>query len=138
MIRVASGQLGVLYDAEARLSALVPNPMEGSDPVRVVDLPLLRPTIPVLALSWTVMHAIDATSPLASVPIDELGRSGIRFFLMMRAEDATLGTTIHDLRTFEALQIRVGARYASVLTVAEDGHLVLDLDRLGLIEPETG
>ena len=65
MIRVASDQLGALYDAEARLSALILKTTEEGHHARaIVDLPLVRASIPVLALDWTLMHVIEETSPL--------------------------------------------------------------------------
>ena len=138
MIRVASERLGVLYDAEARLSVLAPEQgADGSSARNMIDLPLLRPAIPVFALSWTLMHVIDEASPLAGMDTAAMARSGLRFFLMIRAEDATLGTTVRDLHAYEPTQIHSAMRYVEALSISTDGHPVLDLDRLSLIEPDT-
>ena len=136
MARLASDRLNLLYDAQARLSVLVPEETEEGQVFRnIVELPLVRATIPVLALSWTLMHVIDEASPLAGMDTAAMEGLDLRFFLMIRAEDSTLATTVRDLRTYEAGQVRFGMRYADALSY-NDGAPVLDLDRLGLIERE--
>lgn len=136
MIRVANDRLGVLYDASARLSVLVPErTAEGHVFRNIVMLPLVRAEIPVFALSWTLMHVIDEASPLHG--LDEAGLKGseLVFFLMLRAEDATLAATVRDLRAYRPTDFRLGARYVDALSVGADGRPVLDLDRVGAIEP---
>ena len=82
------------------------------------------------------MHALDEASPLAGLDATSMAATGIRFFLMLQAEDATLSTTVRDLRAYEPSQIRFGMRYADAISISDDGHPVLDLDRLGLLEPD--
>ena len=138
MIRVASEGLGVLYDAQARLSVLTREQgSEGFSARNIVELPLVRSAIPVFALSWTLMHVIDQTSPLAGTDVAAMIRAGLRFFLMIRAEDATLATTVRDLHAYGPEEIHVGMRYAQAESISADGHPMLDLDRLSLIERDT-
>ena len=138
MIRVASDHLSILYDAEARLSVLIPGRMDEEQPSRsVVGLPLVRDGVPVLALSWTLMHVIDEASPLAGLDSPAMVAAGLRLFLTMRAEDATLSTTVRDLRAYDAVDIKPGRRYANALSISDDGLPVLDLDRLSSLEPDS-
>ena len=137
MIRVASERLGVLYDAEARLSVLTRKQVsDGFSAHNMVELPLVRSAIPVFALSWTLMHVIDEASPLVGADVSTMVRAGLRFFLTIRAEDATLATTVRDLHAYEPAEIHSEMRYAEALSISADGHPVLDLDRLSLIEPD--
>ena len=137
MIRVASSRLGVLYDAEARLSALVPEETDqGRSFPNIVDLPLVRAGIPVFALSWTLMHVIDEASPLAGLDQPAMAAAGLQFFLTMRAEDTTLSATVRDLHAFSPAQLHIGMHYADAISISDDGHPIVDLDRLGVLEPD--
>ena len=57
---------------------------------------------------------------------------------MFEARDPTLGTTVHDIRNYEARDIRFGCSYVDVITTAEDGIPVLDLTQIGALEPDVG
>src|SRR6266851_4028641 len=48
------------------------------------------------------------------------------------------GTMVHDIRNYRARDIRFGTRYAQAVTTAADGAPVLDLTRIGAIEPDVG
>ena len=138
MIRVASDRLGALYDAEARLSVLVPDTTEeGHHAHAIVNLPLVRASTPVLALDWTLMHVIEEASLLYGLDQAGMIALGLRLFVMLRAEDATLSATVRDLRAFDPSQIRIGMQYDDALYVSGDGYPVLELDRLGALKPET-
>ena len=137
MIRMASERLDVLYDAEARLSVLMREQVsDGISARNMIELPLVRPAIPVFALAWTLMHVIDEVSPLTGVDENTMRESGLRLFLMIRAEDPTLGTSVRDLHTFDPSDIHFGMRYAEAVSTSVDGHPVLDLDLLSTIEPD--
>ena len=103
----------------------------------MVELPLVRTAIPVFALSWTLMHVIDQASPLAGMDVAAMASAGLRFFLMIRAEDATLAMTVRDLHAYEPADLHLGMRYAQAQSISADGYPVLDLDRLSLIERDT-
>ena len=47
--------------------------------------------------------------------------SGLRLFVMLRAEDATLSATVRDLRAFDSSQIRIGMQYDDALYISGDG-----------------
>ena len=59
-------------------------------------------------------------------------------FATLEARDPTLGATVHDIRNHAAEDIRFGMRYTDALTTAEDGTPVLDLTRIGELEPDVG
>ena len=45
---------------------------------------------------------------------------------------------MHDIRNYPAEDIRFGMRYADAVTTADDGTPVLDLKRIGELEPDVG
>jgi inward rectifier potassium channel len=69
------------------------------------------------------------------VPCEE---TDAQVFATLEARDPTLAATVHDIRNYAAEDIRFGMRYTDALTTAEDGTPVLDLTRIGELEPDGG
>ena len=59
-------------------------------------------------------------------------------FVLLEARDPTLATTVHDIRNYGPEDIRFGMRYTDAVTTAEDGTPILDLTRIGELEPDVG
>lgn len=59
-------------------------------------------------------------------------------FATLEARDPTLAAMVHDIRNYAAEDIRFGMRYTDALTMAKDGTPVLDLTRIGELEPDVG
>jgi inward rectifier potassium channel len=69
------------------------------------------------------------------VPCEE---TDAQVFATLELRDPTLAATVHDIRNHAAEDIRLGMRYTDALTTAEDGTPVLDLTRIGELEPDVG
>ena len=137
MIRIGNGRMNVLTDARAHLTVLLRElSPEGQSFRRVHDMRLLRAHNPVFPLTWTLIHPIDADSPLAGHTAATLRDADLRLFLALEARDHALAATVHDLATFSAAEIRFGMRYTDAVTTGDDGSTVADLTRLSLIEPD--
>ncbi len=138
MFRLASGRLGLLYDASARMSVLVTErTAEGQTYRSVSELRLRRAHLPVFPLTWTLMHDIDEASPLHGLDAEGMRAAGMRFFLTIEARDPALAAVVYDMRGFAPDAICFGMRYADALWTDADGRPTADLSRLSDVEPET-
>ena len=59
-------------------------------------------------------------------------------FVTIEARDPMLSTTVHDLCNYSAREIRFGMRYSDALITAKDGTPILDMTRIGALEPDVG
>jgi hypothetical protein len=59
-------------------------------------------------------------------------------FVTIKARDPMLSTTVHDLRSYSAREIRFRMRYSDAPTTAKDGMPVLDLTRIGALQRDIG
>ena len=136
MVRIANGRMTMLTHAVARLAVLVMEVSEeGHTFRRVLDIKLVRDTLPIFPLTWTMMHVIDEDSPLHGLGPRELEEREIRFFLAVEALDAALGATVQDLAAYRHQQVMFGQRYADAVSVDEHGRTTADISRLSLLEP---
>ena len=137
MLRIANGRDSLLVDGAARLYALIAErTREGQYFRRIHELPLLRPRIPIFGLTWTLMHVLDAASPLAGMDPEALRRREVRLFLAVTARDPTLAAEVHDIHDYGAEDVAFGMRYAEAVTVDALGRPVADLRLVGTLEPE--
>lgn len=135
MVRIANGRLTMLTHAAARLSVLVAeHTTEGQLFRRVHDLKLVRDTLPIFPLTWTMMHVIDEESPLHGLSAEEMQARDTRLFLAVEARDAALAAVVQDLTVYRHHQVTFGHRYADAVSVDEHGRTTADISRLSLLE----
>jgi inward rectifier potassium channel len=137
MIRVGNGRLGLLSDAQARVTvAMREETSEGHSMRRITELKLERPKLAIFALTWNLSHEIDATSPLYGLTPETLAASDLRLFLFLEARDPALGAVVHDMRDYTADHILMGMRYQDVVSFDDDGRANVDLTRISAVEKD--
>jgi inward rectifier potassium channel len=139
MVRIGNGRAAVLTDGAAKLNIFLYETTAGGKPFRrAQELQLERAHIPLFTMFWTLMHVLDERSPLHGYDSARAIEADARVFVTLEARDPTLATTVHDIRFYEAEDIRFGMRYADAVTTAKDGTPVADLARIGALEPDVG
>ena len=137
MIRIANERLTPLTDASARLSALFAEiSSEGQSFRTIHPLPLVRDRLPIFGLTWSLIHAIDDTSPLCGYDVDRLRKTDVRLFLTVEARDPLLAATVNETHSYSADDVVFGMRYADAVSVDAEGRPLADLTLISLLEPE--
>ncbi len=137
MIRLGNGRASVLAEATARLSVFLLEHDPSGKLVRTGHkLALVEPVLPVLALTWTLVHEIDPHSPLADHSPERLAALDARLLLTVEARDTALGATVFAMHDYTVASIRVGMRYQDAVLFDAEGHIEGDLGKLSLIEPD--
>jgi len=103
--------------------------VEGHSFRRFYELPLLRSESPALALSWTLHHVLDETSPLHGTGPDELAAGNISLVVVVSGYDVVAAQTVHARKTCEHPAIRFGHRYVDILDTSDDGRIRIDYGR---------
>jgi inward rectifier potassium channel len=139
MVRIGNARTAVLADAAARLNLLVCETGAGGEVFhRAQELRLERAHLPIFPLFWTLMHVVDDRSPLHGYDTARAIEADAQVFVTIEAHDPTLATTVRDLHNYSAKEIRFGMRYCDAVSTASDGTPVLDLARIGALEPDRG
>jgi inward rectifier potassium channel len=130
MIRFANERHNIIGNATARLW-LLGNVMseEGRPSRRFTELTLVRNEHPALALSWTLYHVIDSTSPLDGLSVDELAEAKANLVVVVSGYDVVAAQTIHARRSYDHTHIRFGQRYADILETLKDGRIRIDYSK---------
>jgi len=135
MVRLANERASQIVEADVSMT-LVRNEHteEGTFMRRFHDLHLERSHTPVFAMSFQVMHHIDAASPLFGVTAESLAEIQAEIVISVTGLDEAMSQTVHARASYLAHEILFDHRYADIFVMLPDGRRALDLRRLHGVE----
>lgn len=135
---MASRRLQGISETSARISYLHEHAVGGTRFRRFNELKLVRANIPVLSLSWTLIHKIDEDSPLWGMTAERLEAEAPTLMVSVSGFDEAISSTINDRKTYRAANVRVGHVFADILRDLPGGFIELDLTRIHDTVPLSG
>jgi inward rectifier potassium channel len=136
MFRLTNGRSNQLIELEA---TVLYSRFEGRAGARrrVWDqLKLERTRVTFFPLSWTVVHPIDAASPLFGLNHADLAHRDAEVMILLSGIDETFAQTVHARTSYKPDEIVVGARFVNMYKPLEpDGSQGIDIGKLHDIEP---
>ena len=136
MFRAANQRDNFVLEASVRLSLLRSEPDGTGTLRRFYDLPLVRSTSPFFALSWLVMHRIDAASPLDNMTQADWDESGEELVVLMTGTDSSLSQPIHARHAFRPGRVLWGHRFVDILSAEGDGRISINYSQFHDTVPE--
>ena len=135
--RIANTRSSQLIDVQiqAILTKIEPTP-NGSTARKFYELALERQRVVFFPLSWTVVHPIDANSPMWGLTQEDLLAAEAELLVLLIATDETISATVHSRSSYQADEIVWGAKFANMFLRSEsEGIIGMNLDRIHEIEP---
>jgi inward rectifier potassium channel len=133
MIRIANERHDLVVEPHVRISlALNEVTQEGGNFLRFHDLRLVRDRTPILALSWTVMHVIDESSPLYGQSAETLKNCMI--VISFSGMNETMLQRVQAHKIYGTDNIQWGKKFVDILSVKPDGELSMDYSRFHEVE----
>lgn len=100
-----------------------------------VPLELERSELLFLALTWSIVHPIDESSPLYGKTAADLERLQAEILIMISGFDDSFSQTVHTLYSYRYDEIIWGAKFAPAFEIGDNGELIIEVDRVSRIEP---
>jgi inward rectifier potassium channel len=136
MIRLANARQNMIVDASAKLRLIrTEETAEGAQFRRIYDLKLRRDEQPMFILGWSLMHDIDAQSPLKDL-LPAGAKSDAILVVSISGVDETTSQTMLSRFTYEHHTIRWGHRFVDLLHTDVDGKSHMDYARMHLTEAD--
>jgi inward rectifier potassium channel len=101
------------------------------------ELSLVRSGVYFFPVTWTIVHAIDKDSPLFGKTEKDLERLQAEVLILIKGFDETFGQEVLSRYSYTYDEIVWGGSFAQAFYVDSDGHLVLNVDRVGALKEET-
>jgi inward rectifier potassium channel len=108
---------------------------EGHRIRRIFDLALLRHTNPQFALSWTVMHPVDANSPLFGFSEAQWHEPGLMILAVITGIDATTSATVHARHAYRGEDVLIAHEFEDILTWRGEDVVHIDYRRFHATRP---
>lgn len=137
MIRAANERLNAISGPTAKmwLTTTVMT-AEGAEFRRFNELPLLRSQSPLFVLSWTIIHPIDAASPLFGLDQDALDARQATIIVAIEGHDETSVQTVRARKTYQRQDIVFGQRFVDVLEPSNDDRVRVNYTKFHTTEPD--
>ena len=102
---------------------------EGRGMRRFRDLRVERADNPTFVLSWTVMHPIDADSPLYGMTPEDLAASDIEIIVVMTGLDESFTQPVHARYSYTPDDLVWGRYFADIVGLNENGVRTINYGR---------
>ncbi len=137
MFRLANWRHNRIVEARIDVSAIIEETTaEGETMRRPVALRLVRQKNAVFWMSWTVMHPIEADSPLhGDGALDRLREQGVNIVVSLNGIDEDFSQPIHSYHTYTVDDIIEGHRFVDILSRPDEDVLQIDYRGFHKTEP---
>lgn len=137
MFRVGNMRSNVIVEAQLRvIGAFATTTAEGQPFYSMKDIKLVRDRMGGLRRGWTVMHVIDATSPMWGKNADDLAKAELEIECALTGIDDVTLQTIHMIHIYSDKDIQFGYRFVDTVRTLPNGDVLLDLTKFDATVPD--
>lgn len=131
MFRVVNGRSNQLIEVEAQVTfSYVDRDATSQTQRKFLALPLERARVAFFPTNWTIVHAVNADSPLAGLSHQDLQELDAEFLIMIKAFDDTFAQVVHARGSYKAENLRWGHKFVPMYGFNERGEQELWMDKL--------
>jgi inward rectifier potassium channel len=128
--RITNARRNVLMNMEARVLLMTVESANGELKRNFIDLPLERRTVYFFALTWTVVHPIDAASPFFGKTREDLAGLSAEILILIQGFDDTFSQVVNSRYSYRHDEMVWGAKFIPTFKVDSKGDLVVEVDRI--------
>ena len=133
--RIANERRNKILQAEVTATLLrFETTAEGVLMRRFYDLELVRSKSPVFELTFSLMHAITSSSPLADATAHSLETEQAELVITVAGLDETMGQTIHARYSYQWDEVLWNYRFTDIFARGGIDVTALDMDRFNDVE----
>jgi len=131
MFRAANQRGNQILEAEVMLNLLRQTvTSEGHVFRRFQELKVERARTPMFALTWTVLHPIDESSPLYGATLEDLKAWQAEIVIVLSGADDIFAQRIHARHSYLPDEILWNQRFEDILHLDDQGNRIVDYGRL--------
>jgi inward rectifier potassium channel len=130
MVRISNAKNNLLIDVEVQWLLSMMMEENGKRVRRFYQLNLERNQINMLALTWTIVHPIDESSPIYEFSPDDLEAVGAELLMIVKGMNDTFSQIIHARTSHKAGEVIWDAKFTPIYR-GRNGKTIVDIDRIG-------
>jgi inward rectifier potassium channel len=134
--RVANARTSQLIDVRVQAILTKMESVDGTLVRKFYDLELERQRVVFFALSWTIVHPIDPTSPMHGLTRQDLIDADAELLILLTGTDETISQTVHSRSSYKADEIMWNVRFTNMFIRTSDGGIIgMNMNRIHSVEP---
>lgn len=135
MLRVATYKNNHLTDVDAQINLAIHTKEHNKNVTKFYQLPLELSKINSLALSWTIVHAINEDSPLYNLSKAEIDDTKMEVIVIIKAFDDHFSNIVQQRTSYTYKQLIYGAKFLPMFERSPDAaYTLLELDKINAHE----
>ncbi len=135
-IRLGNERRSQILEADVAVSLIQSiTTREGTMMRRFFDLPLARSHTPIFALTFTILHTIDSSSPLYGMTAQQLEAGEAELLITVTGLEELTSQTVHARYSYAPTEILWDQRFTDIFATSEQGRRVIDYGRFHDTEP---
>ncbi|TAL40956.1 MAG: Inward rectifier potassium channel Irk [Chitinophagaceae bacterium] len=135
MFRMSPYKNNNLSEAETKVTVAMQVEENGKMTNQFFSLDLEISKVNALALSWTIVHAINEKSPLYNFSYEDMVAARCEVFVFVKAFDEVFSNTVMSRNSYIASEIVWGAKFQIMYHISEDKRsTVLELEQLNTFD----
>lgn len=133
--RIVNERRSEMVEVDAKVIYTYIDSVDGVPSRQYLQLPLERSHVVFFPLTWTVVHPIDAASPLQGLTAEQMAAQSSEFLVIVSGTDEALSQAVHARTSYQTSEIVWSAKFTSVFRVASPaGAIRIDVDKLDDME----
>lgn len=129
--RILNRRPNALMEMEATVILMLVEGEPGKQKRTFQTLTLERAGIDFLALTWTIVHPIEESSPLFGKTKEDAERKQAEFIILIKGFDETFSQGVRARYSYRFDEIVWNAKFTPAFEVDETGNMVLNIDKVG-------
>lgn len=135
MFRLVNSRKNQLIELEAQVLFTRFIEKDGATIRKFEFLKLERERVSFLPLAWTLVHPIDADSPLYNLTEADFEKFDVEILVLISAMDETFAQTVHTRSSYKAREIKFGYKFSNLYNeLKDDEPISIDIRKLSIIE----
>lgn len=129
--RIANQRSSQIIEIEAKVILSKIEDIGGVTSRKFYELRLERSRVTFFALSWTIVHPIDQSSPLFGLSESDLLEADAEILILLTGTDETSSQIVHSRSSYKADEILWNARFSNIfMRTREGGVMGMDVSRI--------
>lgn len=138
VFRAGNRRSNVIVEATIHVVAVLTTlTSEGKVFYKAIDLPLVRDRQVGMTRGWTLMHVIDAASPLYGATTEKLKELELELYIALTGIDDVTMQTVHAIHRYDDHQIRVDHHFEDTLIALDNGDYLVDMTKFDVVVPDS-
>ncbi len=133
--RILNRRPNALMDMEATVILMMVEGEPGKQKRTFQSLTLERDQIDFLALTWTIVHPIDESSPLFGKTNEDAEKWQTEVIILIKGFDETFSQGVRARYSYRFDEIAWNAKFTPAFEFDQTGSMVLNIDKVGSYAP---